>query len=459
MPTHRSTSIAFALLIAAVAALSAACFDDEDTPAPATTPAPTVTSEPTTTGTPEVTTTSEATPPLELSRPPLVDGLPEGAIGPLAVYRYRDTTRNTYEAVVYDVGVGRALYSFALPIDTTRELVAGRRLVVLSREQLRSYALDGSDDPLLFEGDAHAHIENVRPSPEGDLIAINVTCEPPQECEDFELPNDIYVLHAATGEEVLHLEQTADLPEDFYGIAGPIGWREDGSLVLGGHFHRDGGGGDAAIVAPHGEITVIRDDPELGLSSAWNRARAWPQLVFAERRFCGIEGYAGTTRIALVDAETREELAAIEADAPVLAFWGSDRGSSGVKDEILIKELLIDHQERERWREQVAQGECPGAPWDYQRVDPERFWILPLDGSPPFPIAGELEARRRWDGERLVTYACAGLETLDPSRFERGANEDCDFRERDVELRIGGVPIAAAFQVEFLGFVEIVAPR
>jgi hypothetical protein len=181
--------------------------------------------------------------------------------------------------------------------------------------------------------------------------------------------------------------------------------------------------------------------------------------VFAQRRLCGLDGYPGTTRIALVDPETRDELVANEADAPVLAFWGFDGGSAGVREEILIKELLIDHQERERWRQQVAQGECPGEPWDFRREDPERFWILPLDGSPPLPVASELEARRRWDGDRLVSYVCAGREVLDPSDFDRRPFEDCYFREHDIELRIGGATIAAASEVEFLGFVEIVAPR
>jgi hypothetical protein len=143
----------------------------------------------------------------------------------------------------------------------------------------------------------------------------------------------------------------------------------------------------------------------------------------------------------------------------VLAFWGFDGGLAGVREEILVKELLIDHQERERWREQVARGQCPGEPWDFRREDPERFWILPLDGSPPLPVASELEARRRWDGNRLVTYVCAGLEVLRSSAFERGANEACYFREHDIELRIGGIPIAAASEVDFLGFVEVEPPR
>ncbi len=460
-------------------ALLAACTSGDSSPtgAPSPTAEPSIEATASPTPTPLAVTTPVPTRvPAALELVPLItptpgppvvgaDGLPQGALGPLVVYRRTvelnsSTGLRHYEVVTHDAGGGGDVSVFPVGGTSVRVVLSGRRILVNFGRVLHSYALDGTDRVVLWDGTTDDYIENVRPSPDGALVAINVVCEPPEDCPGFELPNHVYVVDAATGEQFTHIEQTADLPEDFYGIAAPIGWRDDGSVALGGHFHRGGGGGDAAVLGLDGNLTVIRDDPDRGTSSAWNRALGRPQPLFAGGNvFCGVMGFPGVTRIALTSAETGAELNAIEADAPVLAFYGFGPGGWGREwDEVLVRELLIDHEERAAWRQQVAQGECPGEPWDFTREDPEQWWLLPIDGGEPRRVESQLEARREWDGDRLVTYVCGGMEVLDSSELRRRLGDPCNARRVEVELRVGGVTVATALDPEFIGFVEIDAP-
>lgn len=449
----RRTAISTAAvwLVAALAMFACSSTDATPTAGPNTATAPD-------TATPEPPPTSVAPPVVTATqRHPTLDptGRPEGSNGPLLVYTQ---TPGRTELVVRDLESDEELYRFPIPTDS-RVHMAGNRLVLRTfgarTTALWSIALDGSDRVDLWRPDSALMLENVVVSPHGDLVAINAACDTEAKCTAFELPNVIEVIEVATGIRRLEIEQTADLPTDFYGIAGPIAWPGPAQIALGGHFHRDGGGGDAAVLGLDGSIDVIRVAPDRGLGNAWNRARGRPVPEFVGDAFCSLGGAQGLSRVALTDPVTGDELNALEADAPVLNFFGfGDGGWDRHQSEVLVQELLADHATRAQWRSEVAEGDCPGSldtDWD---AFPVAWWILSTNGEPPIRIASEIEARLRWESTRLATYACGGLEVLDTSIFRREEGP-CAARTALIDIRLSGDSIVEAPGPQVIGVVDL----
>ena len=356
------------------------------------------------------------------------------------------------ELVVHDVGAGLTLYVLTLgPRESAR--LAGHRLLFRANHSVWSTALDGGDRVQLWTTARNTAVERILPSPDSSQVALNIVCQS-ESCPGFERPNHVYVVSAATGEWALRLDQDVDLPSDFRGTAAPIGWIDDGRVVLGGHLHADAGARDAAVAAADGSVEVFRYDPADPLGAAWDRALGLHRPEVSGHPECVINGFAGLWRIALTEPETGVVLNAIERDAPA---FGLPRvhpsAADGPPEEVLVLELLADQATRAEWASNVARGRCPTDSSFEPRDHPSQWWIFSADGSPPQRVANELEVYRRWLGDRLITYACGGSEALRVSVLERV--EGCDPRFGPVELRLGGVAIGEAIRPTVLGWIEL----
>lgn len=130
---------------------------DEPTP----TVEPTAADTPTATDTPSATAEPTATPtpidpagrlaPTQIIAPALIDGLPDGAVGPLVVY----TTRSQFSwgavitVVTYDAGLGRPLASFEVGgragALAQTVLLGGREVVVNYGTAIAVHSLAGGE--------------------------------------------------------------------------------------------------------------------------------------------------------------------------------------------------------------------------------------------------------------------------------------------------------------------------
>lgn len=414
---------------------------------------------------PEVTPTPESRGPARSSpsppatSPPIdldAGGLPVDAVGPLVVYR-RDSSDGT-ELVLHDAGTDREVQVLVFESDEYPSL-AGRRVIVRTTERLWSIALNGTNEITLWTRTGDLGLEYFSASADGSLVAFNVNCGFSREnCPIAERPNHVWIVDGLTGEPLVQIDQTADLPVDFVGTAAPIGWRDDGRLALGGHLHKDLGARDAAVLATDGSVEVIRQLDGAVLGAAWDQAMQRHQPVFVGLRGCGFFGWDGLSRIALTDPDTGAELNALEADAPVLTF-GSFRDNlpDGAPREFAVGELLVDEATKSEWRTNVANGRCPSDGETIGRHhSPQQWWVLSEDGTPPRRFSSLLELYREWRGDRLVTYSCGGVEVLQAFQLER-VSPSCDPRFHAVEIRLGGVSVGEAVSPRVLGIVEIPA--
>lgn len=246
-PRHR---LAVLVLLWAVPALLTACTDDERPdsapPSAAAAPAtPTLDARPTavppqgspiprSTVTPTPGPMAELTPAIAPAM--LVDGLPEGSVGPLLVYAAFGGSYNSHDGAwsksvihVYDAGLGRQVSSFDMDRrdrDYGARLLGNDVLAFRGSDSVVAYALDGTSRTL-YRASNSLEVLSMKASPDGKVLAVLESSSNHGDAADM----SVVFIAIATGQE---LQRTGDpfATATFRGDASLWGWRQDGSAVV-----------------------------------------------------------------------------------------------------------------------------------------------------------------------------------------------------------------------------------
>lgn len=372
-----------ALILATVVATATACRDDQS-PKPASTTAAAI----------------AAADPSLIIFTTLAEGIgPADAHPRLTVTVYDTIARATRHS--FDIGDGAT--------DSPRKVVAaGNKLVVNFGDRIVRYDLDGSNPHELRHANAPESDGGVFPpgfidiaaSPDGTKLALTEEtrdlCPPPPptppspgatpgQCRTYAEVTRASIIDVATGAEMMSVPQSDPGFDPYHGQAAEITWRDDGTgFVVAGLTYSEAGG-SIATVTVHGTVRTFGGQHDALAPNARVVSSGDGDYV------CGLGGTFVQHQIVV---------RGLDAGPPANTVGDrvlnlSEQEWSPDSSELLYTTTTL-----------TPSASNPGC------VDEDetsiRWFRLPTNGSPPIPVSDIWEARRRWYGNRMIEFRCAG---------------------------------------------------
>lgn len=473
---------AAALILAAVLVTEAPLPPDEpgvavtSTPRPAPTAATAVASAPSTaTAAPVASPSAVPTPtraaslgaPLLAYEPGVrsgrldANGWPRGAVGPLVVYRReveeelpRDTSNRLVrgvdersEIVTFDLGRGVEVAVVELDVAGLPLFrLVGSTLFVRTEHGLWTYRLDGSEGRQLLALTPSRYLERFEPNEDGSLVAVNFFWRTTLD------DNHLQVIDVESGDVILDLPQERADEAGFRGTVGPDEWSSDGSTIaLVGYTYSESPGG-YGTVSLDGSLEVLGRGTPGRIESPFDDR---PIVAVPDDGFrCAHAGYAGATRLALLDPATDAVINVATADDPVLHVAGWSPNA----DEYAFTVHDLPSDVANSVVSAYAQGRCPNDTLaGLAGRAPRTWWVLPTDGAPAQEIGTLEDLHRRWYGDRAITFTCGGeIRVGLGDRGRSGPPFDDPLCNGPVVhgLLIGGTPAGEGIYIEVLGIVD-----
>jgi dipeptidyl aminopeptidase/acylaminoacyl peptidase len=368
-------------------------------------------------------------------------------VGPLLVYTSDasdaggQADRRSY-VVTYDAGAHREVARFEIARDSAQSpritlTPHGVVLIDASARRIVAYDLDGSHERELRRAPdgPNAYTVGIAASPDGSKLALSEQTEPvcgaatetgTKFCDAIAAHTRIAVIDTATGRELMLLPQSDPRFAEFTGQAAVFQWRDDGlGFAVEGYTYTE---------APGGLATVLLDGTVRVHSERVYYAYLAPNARYVmadDLRTCDLSSDLERHALALRDLDAGRVLASVRE--PVLDIeqgeWSPD------STEYLYRTFAL----------KAAGDGCPKAD------ESTAAWhVLRTDGSPPAAVPDADAVRRRWYGDRQVTYTCFGapVPRAPYCYAPDGSNTG------PIAAYVGGQLIASAVGFNLLGFVQ-----
>jgi hypothetical protein len=236
-------------------------------------------------------------------------------------------------------------------------------------------------------------------SRDGRLVAITVQrenpCPPPGQgnvCRPYADVTSLLVVDAGSGSTRLTIDQNDPRFAGFTGQMWLITWRDDGAgfLVQGGTQSEAPGG--IASVRLDGSVVVL---PHLGygINASPNGRYAFTD----DLAVCDLSSAPERHLLEIRDAESNAVLA--QTSDPVLNIMPYEWSPDG-------EELLYE----------TSPLIAPTPPSACKQRDPDdvSLYLLRAGSTEHRPVAGVIDARQAWYGNRLIEYRCNGAPSIHP---------------------------------------------
>jgi hypothetical protein len=362
--------------------------------------------------------------------------------GPVVLYAKQGADPQHWQIVQYDLALGRQLSSFDVGTsleDAPQQAVApDGRVIVNLYDRIVSYAYDGSDPRELRHAQPGGAFIGIAISPDRAKLALTEQTTPQcptpaptpvegQICTSYRDITQAVVIDAMTGHELLRVPQTRLAADKYVGQFAIPAWRDDGrGFTVFAYTYSEFFGGLATIMLDG----TVRSDP----------FDLYPRLAPDERHtadgsfslICGLGGTVEMHELLIRDLDAGQVVA--RANEP----------------ELTIEPLEWSPDSREFLYSTYRLAPDPTRPECLAPDESTRTWhILHADGSGSTAEVDQYTVRRRWYGNRVVEYRCAGQ--LVPESF--CATPDGLYAPLDVS--IGGIPVTSAIGFRLIAFLDM----
>jgi DNA-binding CsgD family transcriptional regulator len=335
--------------------------------------------------------------------------------GRLLVHASQGAAGDPWDIGVYDAVARREVSSFTIPAVSSTggrpELAASLDYIFANFvDRVVRYNLDGSGETVVLSaaqgagGTGPPHIISIALSPDGSNLAVTeqtgdlcpATGEPQGICDPYEDHTKLRVFDAATGDEVMRIDQTDPGFDGFAGQLWRMTWRDDGeAIVVTGATQSEAPGG-RAIVTLNGDARTLAE-ADYGDVSPDGRYVAGGAFTLV----CGLGGAIEQHELQVTSAGDGSNVTGVSDVSDNFGFieWAPDGESLVYRAYALVPD--------------PENGDCP-------RIDDAsiRWYTLGMDGLAPVQVDSLFAAREQWFGDQLVTYTCHGEPVTEPDACE-----------------------------------------
>ena len=354
-------------------------------------------------------------------------------------------THQRWDVNVYDTSASRITHTFEIGDGVndqpTQVVAAGDTLVADLTDRIVRYDLDGSNAQEFRRGADGGRILGIAASPDGMKIALAEQTGPqcptsvpgaeatPELCSDYAPITRVAVISNVNGAQLMSVPQTAPGFAGYRGQAALPTWRADDSGFVVASYTYSEEAGSTATVMLDGSVRTFDASGYAMLSPNALYAASGP-VSFS----CGLGGIAEQHQIVIQNVEDGSMVARVSD--PILNVTPEEWSPDG--SELLYHSAPV-----------VDDPSASGC--KQEDTFQTRWYLLPVDGSPPSTIGGVLAARGAWYGTRALEFRCGGVlvfqSRVDPSCLDTNGVQqpiDASIHGRPSAPECNGIPCSSS---------------